>query len=258
MNEIKIKRRFCYTVTDDVINSLDGQTHAPLDSNPIENNKKQINQIPDKKKHNNIVLIDKDAKELLLTVPLRFKNSIYSSYLPDPVTLFLHLAQREFVSLAQLEEFLKQNYQAGTFALVTYDNNFHHKKFTYVISLIVFLIMTIEALVNEMLPDNALVDKQEMAKEKMERELTLEAKIKVLQDIGFKLKRENYNKVIYLKKLRNDIVHLKSFSKDINKVKSVYPFDEILNLDVKKYFNEILSIVETLSPGRTEYLKSET
>lgn len=253
-NEVRILKKFAYTVAESVVKSLDGQIHPALDSNPRENNKKQFNKMPNKKKQNNLVVIDPNTKELMLSVPLRYKNSFYFSYLPDPVTLFLNLSHHSLIRIKELEAWFESKYKAGTLVWLTNENNFHQKKFGDVITIIVFSIMAIEALCNERLPENAIVSGKEMTKNQMEAKLALEKKLKVLKNQGIAIEAKLVERALFLKKLRDDIVHFKSFSHDLNKVKSVHPFDTILNMDVRKCFDEVSQLVESISPGRVQYL----
>jgi hypothetical protein len=118
--------------------------------------------------------------------------------------------------------------------------------------------MAIEALTNEMLPEKAVANGKEMMKGEMEKKLSLDTKFKILKTTGIDISETLANKVFYVKKLRDDIVHFKSHSTDLNKVKSVYPFDEILNLDIKDYFNSIVLVIEKISPNRIEYMEFES
>lgn len=255
--EVRIKKKFAYKVTASVIESLNGKIHPPLDKHPQENNKKQINKIPNKKKQNNLVVIDPDAKELMLSVPLRHKNSFYFSYLPDPVTIFLNLSYEALQKIEQLEGWLEKEYVAGKFVMLTNENNFHQKKFAHAMTNIVFLIMSVEALVNELLPEMAVFGGKEITKSQMEEKLPLDEKLKILKKNGLAFEETKSSKLFHLKKLRDAIVHFKSYSGDINKVKSVCPFDEILNLDVRRYYDEITALIETISPGRIEYINPD-
>lgn len=254
--EIKIKKKFAYSVSEEAIQSV--PVHAPLDSNPIESNKKQFNKMPNNRRNNNLVVIEPGTKELFLSVPLRFKNSFHFSYLPDTVSLFLHLAYGALSRIINLEEWLATNYQAGTMRMLPGDNNYHQKKFGDVITVIVFLIMAIEALTNEILPEKATADGKEMTKSEMEKKLSLDAKFKVLRSSGTDINKTLSEKVFYVKKLRDDIVHFKSHSTDLNQVKSVYPFDEILNLNIRDYFDSITMLIDQMSPNRIEFIEFES
>lgn len=254
--EIKIKKKFAYTISEQAIQSL--PVHPTLDERPIENNKKQLNKMPNNRKNNNLIAIEPGTKELFLSVPLRFKNSLHFSYLPDTVSLFLHLSYAALSRIMILEDWLETTYQAGVVKMASGDNNYHQKKFGDVITVIVFLIMAIEAFINEMLPEKAIVNGKEMTKKELEKVLSLDKKFKILKNTGTDISETFVNKVFYVKKLRDDIVHFKSHSTDLNKVKSVYPFDEILNLDIKEYFNSAVDMIERISPNRIEYLEFES
>lgn len=254
--EIKIKKKFAYSVTDEAIQSA--PVHPSLDENPVENNKKQFNKMPNNRRNNNLVVIEPGTRELFLSVPLRFKNSFHFSYLPDTVSLFLHLAYGALSRIINLEDWLEANYEAGTMRMLPGDNNYHQKKFGDVITVIVFLMMAVEALTNEMLPEKAVVNGKEMIKTEIEKKLSLDLKFKILKTTGIDISGFLSDKVFYVKKLRDDIVHFKSHSTDLNKVKSVYPFDEILNLNIKDYFNSIVLVIEKISSNRIEYMEFES
>jgi hypothetical protein len=138
------------------------------------------------------------------------------------------------------------------------DNNYHQKKFGDLITVIVFLMMAIEALTNEMFPEKAVANGKEMMKGEMEKKLSLDTKFKNLKTTGIEISETLANKVFYVKKLRDEIVIFKSLSTVLIKVMSVYPFVEFLNLDIKDYFNSIVLVIENISPNRIEYMEFES
>jgi hypothetical protein len=255
--EIRILKKFAYKVTDEVIKSLDGQTHPPLDSDPKEHNKKQINRIPNKPKQNNSVMIDANTKELMVTVPLRHKNAFYFSFLPDPITLFLNLAHQSLQRIIKLEEWLESEYKPGSVVIITNDNNFHQKKFGNVISCMVFAMMAVEALCNELLPEQTTISGREVKKKEMEEKWSLEEKFKLLKVEGALFEQKHLDPIYEIKSLRDSVVHFKSFSKDLNQVKNVYPFDKILNLDISANFDHVIELIKMISPDRVQFLDDE-
>lgn len=63
--EVKIKRKFAYTVSDDALKNL--PLHPPLDGNRVENNKKQFNKMPNNRRNNNLVVIEPGTRADLIS-----------------------------------------------------------------------------------------------------------------------------------------------------------------------------------------------
>ena len=129
---------------------------------------------------------------------------------------------------------------------------------------VVFSFLALEAFLNQMLPDYALIeyDRKMVTKDKIQRYATFEKKLKqIIPNLHNKdfqeLYPKKYDKIIKLKGLRDELIHLKEVNKSgFTSYDDIY--QDLISTDIKSLVLAVKSYVNCYSPGLIVNYKNRT
>jgi hypothetical protein len=235
----------------------DGDRPVTLDNVPkIQSDKQLKRALRDKE----MVFIQLTDKELLGVNKLRFKRQTFLMLEPNPVTFYFSLA---FDAVKQLEE--ARDLFATTLAQ---GNQSKTVVFSYVFKVssigIIFSFFALEAFMNQMLPDYALINYNGKLVEKdhIQRWASFEDKIgniipKMLsKDFGQQHKRK-MERILRLKRLRDELTHLKERrTNGFTSYDNIY--QDILNLDLKSIVSSVKAFINFYHPRLIHNYRGKT
>ncbi len=205
---------------------------------------------------------------------------------PDPVSLNLDLAEKMIEEAKRVEAEIKEAKNNLVFSKLNntpsatplnsikndpsaevfkkYDEQKLYNYLELSISAVVHLVTAVETFVNILIPHDyahtervLFLFKRKIFKPEIERYFTLQRKIELLarikqkQDIKQQVFWESFKKI---KRLRDEVIHLKSFRHNSNLVKVYNPiFITLFDIDLSKIFVEIKNLINYIEPT---YIKS--
>jgi hypothetical protein len=228
--------------------NTDGDRPVQLDDVPKVNSEKQLKKILRDK---SLVFLQISDKELFGINRLKFKQKIFLMLEPNPVTFYFSLA---FDAIRQLEE------ARSLFTNALNDNiNSETVVFSYVFKVssvgIIFSFLALEAFMNQMLPDYALINYNGKlaGKEHIQRYASFEDKMNNIipkqcgKDFVQKYPQRML-RLLKLKRLRDELTHLKERRKNgFTSYDNIY--QDILDLNLKSIVFSVKSFINFYYPG---------
>ena len=207
--------------------------------------------------------------KMVFLIPVEYNGVKYAGMLPDPVLLYLDAAHKYFAAAERLktEQFPKAAMSAvGSSvrmfnALVDSTNDLYNTYLQCRVSAIIMLHSSLEAFVSAMMPDDISyewVDKY--GKSRILNKRGIDYKLKFREKLegvmsfvsGIDL-RKHHNQtlldILYFYNIRNEFIHLKTYTEDGFKPSHSEVFNKMINLDFERYFKAIRSFMECLKPG---------
>lgn len=237
--------------------NTDGDRPVRLSDVPKVNSEKQLKRILRDK---NLVFLQIGDKELFGINRLKFKQKSFFMLEPNPVTFYFSLA---FDAVRQLED--ARSLFANTLMEGT---NPGTVVFSYVFKVssvgIIFSFFALEAFMNQMLPDYALINYNGklVEKEHIQRWASFEDKmnniVPKLCDKDFAQKYpKKMDRILMLKKLRDELTHLKERRKNgFTSYDNIY--QDILDLNLKSIVASVKSFINFYHPGLIYNYKRQT
>lgn len=220
--------------------------------------------VPDLKTKEELIEAIKDPENHFMNITdkkiygvdkLSFSKIYFLLIEPNPVTFYFALA---FDANNQLNT-AKQNLEA------VLNSDIHNvqkaQAFSYVFRVssvsIIFSFLALEAFINQMLPDHGLIEykMKKISKEKVERTVPFINKLNIIipsitkKDFSIKYP-EKMNKILILKKLRDDLIHLKQINTGLTSYNQIY--QDILDVDLKSIVLTVKSLINFYSPKLIE------
>jgi hypothetical protein len=237
--------------------NTDGDRPVRLDGVPRANSDKQIKKILRDK---SLVFLQITDKELLGVNRLKFKQKTFFMLEPNPVTFYFSLA---FDAVDQLEDARNQLTKAlkeGTGSKAV--------AFSYIFKVssigIIFSFFALEAFMNQMLPDYALINYEGklVEKDKIQRWASFDGKMNSIipklcnKDFAQKYPKK-MDKILALKKLRDELTHLKERRKNgFTSYDDIY--QDILDLNLKPIVVSVKAFINFYYPGLIYNYKGKT
>lgn len=271
MKIVKVKPFGVFKVTEEVIDSVEKNTHSETD--PKKNIKDVIKNIK-KNGSGHFIGIVPDKKEFFSFIPIIEGDQFFVSQFPDPIQLYFSLAFSNYQFSKQTRHNITfQKGQGGPFNFVSgYLYNWHLQ---YKISTIIFLHSTIEAFINYLMPeefiykqeyegdksDKFLKQTKNYNKEQTERYILFKEKLNgvvpQLTNIDFqKTHQKIYDKLLNLNSLRNDIIHLRS-TKTKNQQYFHKVFDEVVNINLTPFVKSVKDFINLIKPDFIEFQETK-
>lgn len=211
-------------------------------------------------KDKDLIFIKLTEKELLGFNKLKYRNKRFLLLEPNPVTFYFSLA------FDAVDQFAK--------AKALLDNSLQNMKepdvvaFSYVFKVasvgVIFSFFALEAFMNQMLPDYALInyDGNLVSKDKIQRFVPFDDKInRIIPDLcgknfgdKYPKKMESLNK---LKKMRDEFSHLKEKRKNgFTSYDNVY--QDVLNLNLRSIVSNVKLFINFYYPGLIKNYQNKT
>src|SRR5690554_2665674 len=152
---------------------------------------------------------------------INLKGNFYAGFLPEPYLLFLTNSKFLNLKIRKLENTFKQSVNGElrpneNFNLKILNQEIYNQYILYKISSLMFLIMTVESFVNNLIPEKMSIEKDGKIISKSDIEKTYKLKekfrevipkIKEIKDIN---EYQNiYSPILQLSRIRNSFIHLK-------------------------------------------------
>jgi hypothetical protein len=226
----------------------DGDRPVQLNDVPKVKSDKQLKKILRDK---SLVFLQITDKELLGINRLKFKQKNFLMLEPNPVTFYFSLA---FDAVRQLEDARNRFSNA-----LNESSDSKTVVFSYIFKVssvgIIFSFFALEAFMNQMLPDYALINYNGKLVEKdhIQRWASFEDKIKniipKLCDKDFAQKYpQKMDRILKLKRLRDELTHLKERRKNgFTSYDNIY--QDILDLNLKSIVISVKSFINFYYPG---------
>lgn len=235
----------------------DGDRPVRLDDVPKINSDKQLKKILRDK---SLVFLKITDNELLGINRLRFKQKNFLMLEPNPVTFYFSLA---FDAVGQLED--ARNRFANA---LSESSDSKTVVFSYLFKVssigIIFSFFALEAFMNQMLPDYALINYNGKLVEKdhIQRWAFFEDKIKNIipklcgKDFAQKYPKK-MDRILKLKRLRDELTHLKERRKNgFTSYDDIY--QDILDLNLKSIVVSVKAFINFYYPGLIYNYKGRT
>jgi len=226
----------------------DGDRPLPLNNIPRVNSDKQLKKILRDK---SIVFLKITDKELLGINKLKFKQKNFLMLEPNPVTFYFSLA---FDAVNQLKD--ARNRFKDVLSECP-DNTTVVFSYLFKVSSvgIIFSFFALEAFMNQMLPDYALINYNGKLVEKdyIQRWASFEDKIKnIIPKLSGKDFAQQYpkkmDKILSLKRLRDELTHLKERKKNgFTSYDAIY--QDILGLNLNSIMVSVKAFINFYYPG---------
>ncbi|SHN32923.1 hypothetical protein [Mucilaginibacter sp. OK098] len=228
--------------------NIDGDRPVQLDDVPKVNSDKQLKKILRDK---SLVFLQITDKELFGINRLKFKQKDFLMLEPNPVTFYFSLA---FDVVRQLEDARNRFSNA-----LNESSDSKTVVFSYIFKVssvgIIFSYLALEAFMNQMLPDYALINYNGklVGKDRIQRWASFEDKINsIIPNLSNKNFAQKYPKkmdrILKLKKLRDELTHLKERRKNgFTSYDDIY--QDILDLNLKSIVVSVKSFINFYHPG---------
>ncbi len=271
MKIVKVKPFGVFKVTDQVIDSVEKNTHPETD--PQKTIKDVIKNIKQSGSGHFLAVVP-DKKELFTFIPIIENDQFFASQFPDPIQLYFSLAFANY----QFAKKTRHNitFQKGQDRVLNFVNGYlYNWHLQYKISTIIFLHSTVEAFINYLMPeefvykqeyegeksDKFLKQTKEYNKEQTERYILFKEKLSgvvpQLTKIDFQKSHQKvYDKLLNLNSLRNDIIHLRS-TKTKNQQHFHKVFDELVNINLTPFVNAVKEFINTIKPDFIEFQETK-
>jgi len=164
MKIVKVKPFGVFKVTDQVIDTVEKNTHPETD--PKKTIKDVIKNIKQSGSGHFLAVVP-DKKELFTFIPINENDQFFVSQFPDPIQLYFSLAfaNYQFAKKTRYNITFQKGQDRALNFVSEYLYNWHLQ---YKISTIIFLHSTVEAFINYLMPEE-FVYKQEYEGEKSDK-----------------------------------------------------------------------------------------
>lgn len=216
-----------------------------------------------------VAVLEYETKErkMVFMLPIEFENNIYTAAFPDPILLYLSISHKQLQLSEQIkiELFEKESMNSKgnmkMFNSIVNDTNDVYN--TYLQSRVCSIIMlhsSIEAFVNFVIPENVqypwvtkngtrILNKQEIDKKIIFREKLINV-LKFVTGIDLENNHKDLtDDILDFYQIRNDFVHLKSYMENTFKASHTKVFNNMLNMDIKKYQAVAHEFMNLLKPN---------
>lgn len=228
-------------------------TDTALSNVPLENSE---NADFSKYKNNDTTTTWLYIKDYTVTYLSQFNvnNKIYGSFFPEPYELFLSHAKELSINTTQIQNAfdchtspleVSENFKINIVEQNTFDTFILSK-----INCVVFLIMSVESFVNNIIPNNFTF--KDKTKIEIERRCNLENKIKkvvpkIKQISDITLYQNKCSEILTLNALRNNFIHLKTTSLENEFVPILKDIEKLLKLDMEAEYSKIADYIQTVN-----------
>lgn len=203
-----------------------------------------------------ILLINETMKYL---TQINSKGNFYAGFMPEPYLLFLANSKSLNLKIRELENKFKTNIEtelnpSENFKLKVLNQEVYNQFVLYKISSLVFLIMTVESFINNLIPEKMSIEKNGKIDSKSDIEKNYKLKEKFREVIPRIKKIDNvqeyqnkYSKIIQLSRIRNSFIHLKTSSKENPLDPYLKHFEKLIAMDLEKEHKNVELFIESIN-----------
>ena len=249
-----------FRVKKNVVNSEEVQESAKeaLKNKPLKTWKNEL-----KKQKANLVLMNDEGQAYQATTFIHKKN-IYAGIAPNLVQAYFDLAFEQIQYTDKYADTFHYISEIKFDEIKLVDHNIFHRFIQYRISSIIFLHLSVEAFINNIIPEDFIYTKTEVSKsnkfqtqkteynkEHIERWISIKEKI---EEVLPQIPKINFDptkngkiigRILEIAKIRDEIVHLKSKDKESSMYYSKI-FDFIASRDLMEYLHSVKKFINIL------------
>jgi hypothetical protein len=229
-----------------------------------------INKVPVKKgEDSDFKKYTKEGKSttwcLLLNETMQYltqvnsKGNFYAGFMPEPYLLFLanskslnkkiKISEKSFKSNIETEQNLSENFTLKILNQETFSQFVLNK-----ISSVVFLIMSVESFINNLIPENMNIEKEDKNDTKIiiEKEYSLKEKFREviprIKEIDNIQEYQNkYSRIIQISKIRNSFIHLKTSSKENPLDPYLKHFEKLIEMNLEREHKNVELLIDSIN-----------
>jgi len=220
----------------------------------------------------NILQYTTGERKMVFTLPFEHNGEIFNSAFPDPVLLYLSTAHQHFDISERIKNegfpkvalHVKGSKERMLNSSVNSTNSLYNSYLQSRICAIIMLHSSLEAFVNAQVPDAIIfpwVDKKGTTRSLSKKEIDFQVKFKdkIGKVIPFvsgidlvNLHRNLLDDILFFYGIRNQFIHLKTYTTDGFKPSYTKVFHQMLSLDLIKYFKVVHAFMNIVKP---DYIK---
>ncbi|MGY5351109.1 hypothetical protein ACXGQW_00810 [Wenyingzhuangia sp. IMCC45533] len=202
-----------------------------------------------------ILLFNETVKYL---TQINFKNKFYSGFMPEPYMLFLANSKSLNLKIREMENQFKLNVEtefnlSENFNVKVLNQQVYNQFILNKISSLIFLIMTVESFINNLIPEKLIIEKdgKKDFKNEIEKNYNLKDKfrevIPLIKEIKNQKEYQNrYSKILQLSKVRNSFIHLKTTSKENTLDPYLKHFEKLVAMDLDKEYQNVEVLINVI------------
>jgi len=235
-----------YSISQDVINTVPQKKGEDSDFKKYSKEGKSTTWV---------LLVNETMKYL---TQINLKGNSYAGFMPEPYLLFLANSKSLNLKIRKLENTFKTSVYtelkpSENFNLKILNQETYNQFILNKISSLVFLIMTVESFVNNLIPEKMSIEKDGKINSKSDIEKTYKLKekfrdvipkIKEIKDI--KEYQNNYSTILQLNRIRNSFIHLKTTSTKNPMDPYLDDFEKLIAMDLDKEYKRVEMLIESI------------
>jgi len=237
-----------------------------VENEQLSSDEKHTSELLDKLKENKsdvLFVILPEKQETLFFVTFNFKSRILASVFYDPILMFLNQALLYQENSIKMLNEAKVVARSGEVEIVDSYNFSHFLQLR--LSAIIVLHTAFDSFSNSVIPETDLDYKGKTKKEDIERSLNFKEKLKFLSDlntINFDINKKEdkdlYDKLLELNKVRNDLVHFKTYKTDNNLEIFLDKIPGALRIDLDDLFETVIHVMNAIRPDYVTVEENES
>jgi len=203
-----------------------------------------------------VLLVNETMKYL---TQVNSKGDFYAGFMPEPYLLFLSKSKSLNIKIKETENRFKSNIEtelipSENFNLKILNQEVYNQFITNKISSVIFLIMSVESFINNLIPEKIEIEKDGKINTKIEIEKNYRLKdkfreviprIKEIKDV--KKYQNKYSTILQLNKIRNSFIHLKASSKENPLDPYLKHFEKLVAMDLEKEYKNVEILIESIN-----------
>jgi len=269
IERVKVSPFGLFKLTDTALKGIESQVDYET---PSEESIKQLTKEIKNGESSHFIGVLPHKNEVFSFIPIIEGNQFFTSFFPDPIQLYFSLAFSNYqFSLETRNNIVFQKSQRDRVPLNFVNEYLYNWHLQYKISTIIFLHSTVEAFVNYIMPEDFVYRQEtigrksdkfnkvvkEFNKEQTERFILFKEKISSvmfqLTQIDFpKEYLSVYDNILNLSEFRNDLIHLRSTSQEMNIKHFEFVFEKLVNVDLLPYINSVRDFINIIKPNFIE------
>lgn len=187
------------------------------------------------------------------------KGDFYAGFMPEPYLLFLSNSKSMNIKIKESENIFKSNIetelqQSENFNLKILNQEVYNQFISNKISSVIFLIMSVESFINNLIPELIEIEKggKTDTKIEIEKNYTLKAKFrdvipKIKEIIDVENYQNRYSKILQLGKVRNSFIHIKTSSIENPLDPYLKHFEKLVTMNLEKEYKNVEILIESIN-----------
>lgn len=202
-----------------------------------------------------ILLINQTMKYL---TQVNSKGNFYAGFMPEPYLLFLTNSKSLNLKIRKLENTFKTSIEgelnpSENFNLKILNQEVYNQYILYKISSLIFLMMTVESFINNLIPEKISIEKDGKSNSKSDIEKTYKLKekfrdvIPTIKEIKhYKEYQNKYSSILQLSKIRNSFIHLKTSTIENPMDPYLNDFEKLIIMDLDKEYKKVEILIKNI------------